>query len=82
MRGKRVTKRTAPEPLYDSGVLADKAWLMQCAVEMRTGLQQAATAKALVKDSLKRADKDPAPPPSSAEELDRLLKKYEVGDIV
>ena len=55
---------------------------MQCAVELRTGLQQAATATALPEDSLKRADKDSAPPSSYAQALDQLLKKYEVGDIL
>ena len=35
---------------------------------------------ALLEDSLKRADKEFAPPPFSAEELDRVLNKYEVGD--
>ena len=82
VRGQHATKRTAPEPVQDSGVLEDKAWLTQCALELRTGLQQAATATALLEDSLKRADKEFAPPPSSAEELDRLLKKYEVEDIL
>ena len=38
-RGQRGTKRTAPEPVQDSGVLEDKAWLTECAVELRTGLQ-------------------------------------------
>ena len=68
--------------MQDSGVLEDKAWLTKCAVDLRTGLQQAATATALLEDSLKRADKESAPPPSYAEELDRLRKKYEVGDIL
>ena len=67
--------------MQDSVVPKDKAWLTQCAVELRTGLHQAATATALLEDSLKRADKESAPPVSSAEELDRLLK-YEVGDIL
>ena len=62
--------------------MEDKVWLTQCTVEWRTGLQQAATATARLEDSLKRADKEAAPPPSSAEGLDRLLKKYEVGDIL
>ena len=66
----------------DPGVLEDKAWLAQCAVELRTGLQYAATATALLEDSLKRADKESAPPPSSAADLDRLLQKDEVGDIL
>ena len=81
-RGQRGTKRTAPQPMQDSGVLEDKAWLTQCAVELRTGLHQAATATALLEDSLKRADKESAPPPASAQALDRLLKKYEVRDIL
>ena len=61
------------------GVAEDKAWLSQCAVELRTGLQQAATARALLEDSLKRVDKDAAPPPSSSAALDALLKKYKCG---
>ena len=48
------------------------------AVELRTGLQQAATAMALPEDSLRRADKESVPPPSSAQGLDWLLNKYEV----
>ena len=82
-RGQRGTKRTAPEAVaVPEGVAEDKAWLTQCAVELRTGLQQAATATALLEDSLKRVDKDAAPPPSSSAALDALLKKYDVGDIV
>ena len=61
---------------------ADKAWLTQCAVELRTGLQQAATATAMLEDSLKRVDKEAAPPPSCSAPLDKLLKDYPVGDIV
>ena len=64
------------------GVAEDKASLTQCAVELRTGLQQAATATALLEDSLKRVDKDAAPPPSSSTALDALLKKYDVGGIL
>ena len=79
-RGQPGTKRTAPEPEQDAIAAEDKAWLTQCAVELRTGLQQAATATVLLEDSLKRADKEAAPPPSSAEALDWLLKKYEVRD--
>ena len=45
-------------------------------------MQQAATATALLEDSLKRADKEVAPLPSFAEALDAPLKKYEVGDIL
>ena len=82
-RGQRGTKRTAPEALaVPEGVAEDKAWLTQCAVEMRTGLQQAATATALLEDSLKRVDTEAAPPPSSAEALDRLLKTYTVSNIL
>ena len=57
------------------GVAEDKAWLKQCAVELRTGLQQAATATALQEECLKRVDNDAAPPPSSSAVLDALLKK-------
>ena len=54
-RGQRRTKRTTPEALaVQEDVVEDKAWLKQCAVELRTGLQQAATATALLEDSLKR----------------------------
>ena len=82
-RGQRGTKRTAPETLaVPEGVAEDKAWLTQCAVELRTGLQQAATATALLEDSLKRVDREGAPPPSSAEALDKLLKTYTVSDIL
>ena len=81
-RGQCGMKRTAPDAVQDPGVLEDKAWLTQCAVEWRTGLQQAATATALLEDSLKRADKESAPPLSSAADMDRLLRKYEVGDIL
>ena len=64
-RGQRGTKRTAPEALgVPEGVAEDRAWLTQCAVELRTGLQQAATATALLEDSLKRVDREAAPPPS------------------
>ena len=53
-RGQRGTKRTAPESLaLPEGVAEDKAWLTQRAVELRRGLQQAATATALLEDSLK-----------------------------
>ena len=67
VRGQRGTKRTAPEPVavQDTGAAEDKAWLTQCAVELRTGQQQGATATAVVEDSLKRVDKEAAPPPSS-----------------
>ena len=82
MRGQCGTKCTTPEPVQGSGVLEDKAWLTQCAAELSTGLQQAATATALREDSLKRADKESAPPPSSAQELNWPLKNYEVGDIL
>ena len=84
-RGQRGTKRTAPEPVsvaVQEGVAEDKAWLTQCAVELRTGLQQAATATALLEDSLKRVAREAAPPPSSAEPLDKLLKTYTVRDIL
>ena len=38
-RGKRGTKRTAPEAVaVPEGVAEDKGWLRQCAVELRTGL--------------------------------------------
>ena len=52
VRGQRGTKRTAPEPvaLHDTSAAEDKAWLTKCAVELRTGLQQAATATALLQD--------------------------------
>ena len=80
--GQRGTKCTAPEPVQDSGVHDDNAWPTHCAVELRTGLQQAATARVVLQDILKRADKESAPPPSSEEEVDRLSKKYEVGDIL
>ena len=43
---------------------------------------KAAMASALLEDSLKRAHKESAPPPSSAADLDPLLRKYEVGDIL
>ena len=37
--GQRGTKRTAPEPVaVHEGVAEDKAWLTQCALELRTGL--------------------------------------------
>ena len=65
-RGQCGTKRTAPQPVQDAGVLEDKAWVTHCAVELHTGLQQAATATALPEDSLKQADKEFATPPSSA----------------
>ena len=39
------------------GVAEDKAWRTQCAVKLRTGLQQAATATALLEDSFKRVDR-------------------------
>ena len=82
-RGHRGTKRTAPEAVaVPEGVAEDKAWLTRCAVELRTGLQQAATATALLEESLKRVDKDAAPRPSSSAALDALLKKYDVGDIL
>ena len=84
-RGQRGTKRTAPEPVsvaVQEGVAEDKAWLMQCAIELRTGLHQASTATAVLEDSLKRVDREAAPPPSSAEALDELLKTYTVGDIL
>ena len=82
--GQRGMKRTAPElvVVYDTGAAEDKAWLMQCAVELRTGLQQAETATPLMEDSLKRADKEAVPPPSSSAALDARLKKYDVGDIL
>ena len=80
-RGQRGTKRTALEALaMPEGVAEGKASLTQCAVELRTGLQQAATATALLEDSLKRVDTEAAPPPSSAEALDKLLKTYTVSD--
>ena len=82
-RGQRGMKRTAPEPVaVQEGVAEDKAWLTQCAVELQTGLQQVATATALLKDSLKRVDREAAPPPSSAQASDKLLKDYPVGDIL
>ena len=58
------TKCIAPDAVQNPDVLEDKAWLTQCAVELRTGLQQAARATALPEDSLKRADKESAPLPS------------------
>ena len=65
-RGHRGRKRTAPEAVaLPEGVAEDKAWLTQCAVDLLTELQQAATATAVLEDSLKRVDKDAAPPPSS-----------------
>ena len=62
-RGQRGTKRTAPEhgPMQDVSAAEDKAWLTQCDVELRAGLQQAATGRAVLEDSLKRADKEDAP---------------------
>ena len=83
-RGQRGTKRTArePMPVQHARAAEDMAWLTQCAVELRTGPQQAASATVLLEDSLKRADKEAAPPPSSAEALDALLKKCKVGDIL
>ena len=60
----------------------DKAWLTQCGVELRTGLQQAVTATALLEDSLKPIDKEAAPPPSSSAALNKLLKDYPVRDIL
>ena len=82
-RGQRGTKRNAPKALaVPEGVAEDKAWLTQCAVELRTGQQQAAMATALLEDSLKRVDREAAPPPSSAEALDKLLKTYTVSDIL
>ena len=81
-RWRRGTKRPAPEPVaVQEGVAEDKAWLTQCAIELRTGLQQAVTAMALLEDSLKGVDTEEVPPPSSAEALDQLLKTYPVGDI-
>ena len=48
-RRQRGTKRTAPEALAVlEGVAEDKAWQTQCAVELRTGPQQAAMATALL----------------------------------
>ena len=81
-RGERGTKRTAPQLVQDSGFLEDNARLTQCAVVMRTGLQQVATATPLLEDSLERADKDFAPHPSPAHALDQLLTKYEVGGML
>ena len=82
-RGQRGTKRTAPELVaVQEGVADDKAWLTQCAVELQMGVQQVATPTALVQDSFKRVDKEAAPPPSSAQALDKLLKDYPVGDIL
>ena len=82
-RGQRGTKRTAPEAAaVPEGVAEDKAWLTQCAVELRTGLQPSAVATALLEDSLKRVDGEAAPPPSSVQALDQLLKHYPVGDIL
>ena len=46
------------------------------------GTAASSRATALLKDSRKRADKESAPLPSSAADLDQLLKKYEVGDIL
>ena len=82
--GQRGTKCTAPEhgAVQDTGAAEDKAWLTQCAVELRMGLQQAATATALLEDSLKQADKEAAPPPSSSGALDAPPKKCAVGDIL
>ena len=57
-RWQRGTKRTAPEALaVPEGVAEDKAWLKGCAVELRTGLQQVASATGLLEDSLKRVDR-------------------------
>ena len=82
-RGQRWTKRTPPEPVaVQEGVAEEKAWLTQCAVELRTGLRQATTATAVLEDSLKRVDKEAVPPPSSSAALDALLMKYDVGDIL
>ena len=82
-RGQRGTKRTAPEPVaMQESAAEDKAWLTQCAVESRTGLQQGVSATALLEDNLKRVDKAAAPPPSSAHTLHKLLKDYPVGDIL
>ena len=64
----------SPSPVEDPGVVEDKHWLTQHAVELRTGLQQAATATALLEDSLKRADRESRPPPSTVAELDKLLR--------
>ena len=73
--GQRGTKRTSPESVavQDTGAAEDKAWLPQCAVELRTGLQ-VATATALVEDNPKRVDTEATPPPSSLAALDVLLK--------
>ena len=83
-RGQRWTNRTAPDAVQDPAVLEDKAWLTQCAIALRTGLQRAATATALLEDGLKRADKCKvtAPPPSFAAHQDRLLHKYDVTNIL
>ena len=82
-RGQHGTKRTAPEAVaVPEGVPEDKAWLTQGAVELRTVLQPAATATALLEDSLKRVDMEAAPPLSSAAALDKLLQDYPVGDIL
>ena len=64
------------------GCPGGQCWLTQCAVELRLGLQQAATVTALLEDSLKRVDREAAPPPSSAEALDKVLKTYTVSDIL
>ena len=61
--------------MQDASAAEDKAWLTQCAVELRTRLQQAATVTGLTEESLKRADKEAALPPFSTEAPDALLKK-------
>ena len=82
-RGQRGTKRPALEPVAVQETAAeDKAWLTHCALELRTGLQQAATARAPLEDSLKKVDKEAVPAPSSSTALDKLLKDYPVGDIL
>ena len=54
-RGQRGMKRTAPKAVavQDTGAAEHKAWVTHCAVELRTGLQQAATATAPLEENLK-----------------------------
>ena len=68
--------------MQEPGVLEDKALLTQCTVELRTAVQQAATATALLQDSLKRAGTESAPHPSFAADVDRLPLKCAVGNVL
>ena len=52
--GQRGTKHTPPDPVaVQESAAEDKAGLTQCAANLGTGLQQAATARVLLEDSLK-----------------------------